>query len=75
MVEPLSCVELEGSVDDSEFGSDVDAEIDGQIDYEEIDDQVDDQSAPRRSERVRRRPNYYTERAFIVVDGALLHCC
>ena len=58
-VEPFSYVELEGSVDDSEDGSDVDTEVVGQVDDEEIDDEVDDKLAPRRSQRVRRRPNYY----------------
>ena len=61
MVEPLSYVELEGSVDDSEVGGDVDADVVGK---------VDNQSHQRRSERVRRRPNYYSEGAFIVADGA-----
>ena len=70
VVEPLSYVELEGSVDDSEVGSDVDADVVGQVDDEEIDDPVDDQLTPRRSERVRCRPNYYSEGAFIIADGA-----
>ena len=64
-VEPLRYVELDGSVDvgDLEIGSDaVDEQIDGQVDR---------QPALRRSERVRCRPDYYTEGVLVAADGVM----
>ena len=55
VAEPLSCVELEVSVD-SGVGS------------EDVDEQVEE-PAPRRSERIRHRPNYYSEQASIAADS------
>ena len=57
VVEPLSYVELDVSVD----GGDPHAG--------DADEQVENEPAPRRSERVRHRPNYYAEGASIATDG------
>ena len=76
VIEPLGCVELEVSVGDSHIGGE--ADVDGgdphvggdtEVGGDVANQQGDTEPVPRRSERVRHRPDYYAEGAFIAADG------
>ena len=60
-VEPVRCVELEGVVvPDS-------VESDSESDDEPVVEQRSSEAEPRRSQRVRSRPNYYSEEASVAM--------